>query len=189
MYNLRLVDSEIKKVFDALAKRGILSRTIVVITADHGEAFGENGTWGHGSSLADIAVHVPLVVYQPRLFPPMHVADFTSHADVLPTLLDAMGASYNDAQFQGESLFRPQRRRYTFFYSPQTDQLGSIDYKGQKMVIDFAHDSCWTLNLITDPGEASPKGCDEQSMQRAALLAFRNYGSNLLFHVAYGRAR
>src|ERR1035441_2374719 len=56
-YNLRLVDDQIRKLFEVLRTRGILDRTIVAITADHGEAFGDQGTWGHGTSLLDIAVH------------------------------------------------------------------------------------------------------------------------------------
>jgi hypothetical protein len=183
-YNLRLVDDQVRKLFEVLRTRGILDRTIVVITADHGEAFGDQGTWGHGTSLLDIAVHVPMVIYQPRVFVPRHVDTITSHVDILPTLLDAMGVRYDPAQFQGESLFRAQTRPYSFFYSPKTNQLGSIDFRGQKLVVDFARDSCWTVNVVADPNETSLRPCDRGSPQLAALKVFRRYNTELLFHLA-----
>jgi membrane-anchored protein YejM (alkaline phosphatase superfamily) len=183
-YNLRLVDDQIRKLFEVLRTRGILDRTIVAITADHGEAFGDQGTWGHGTSLLDIAVHVPMVIYQPRVFVPQHVDTITSHVDLLPTLLDAMGVQYDPAQFQGESLFRPQRRLYSFFYSPKSNQLGSIDFRGQKLVVDFSRDFCWTVDLVADSLEGSRKPCDRGSAQLAALKVFRRYNTELLFHLA-----
>jgi membrane-anchored protein YejM (alkaline phosphatase superfamily) len=181
---LRFVDDQVRRIFEVLRRRGILDRTVVVITADHGEAFGDQGTWGHGASLRDIAVHVPMVIYQPRLFVPQHVAPITSHVDILPTLLDAMGVPYDPAHFQGESLFRTGRRLFTFFYSPKSDQLGSIDVSGRKLVVDFARDSCRMVNLVMDPQETTPQRCDPTSPQLAGLLAFRRYDSEMLSHVA-----
>ncbi len=65
--------------------------TIVALTADHGESFGENGFYfAHGHSAAPDLSHVPLIVNAPGLHPERR-ADPVSHVDVMPTLLELAG--------------------------------------------------------------------------------------------------
>jgi arylsulfatase A-like enzyme/Flp pilus assembly protein TadD len=71
----------------AAAARG---RTLVVLTADHGESLGEHGEATHGIFAYEAALRVPLVLYQPRLFAPRHVCEPVRHVDILPTILDAL---------------------------------------------------------------------------------------------------
>ncbi len=189
VFNLRLVDTQIKRLFDALRDRAILDRTIVVITADHGEAFGDQGVWVHGNSVNDILLHVPMVIYAPAIVTPQRVNRTTSHVDVLPTLLDAMGIAYDSRSLEGESLLRPQTRLYSFFYAPWIDHLGSIDIGGLKLVADFKHDSCWTVNLAADPEEVAQESCDEASPQFTALMAFRRYHTSMLFNITTAQDR
>ena len=66
------------------------SRTLVVLTADHGEALGEHGEATHGVFAYESALKVPLVLYQPRLFSPTVVTSPARHVDLLPTVLDAL---------------------------------------------------------------------------------------------------
>jgi membrane-anchored protein YejM (alkaline phosphatase superfamily) len=139
-------------------------------------------------SLLEVAVKVPMLIYQPRLLAPQHIRTFTSHVDILPTILDAMGIRYDPAQFEGESLFRPQRHVYTFFYSPKSSQLGSIDVNGKKLIANFARGSCWTIDLIRDPKETSPTPCDRGSRQLADLLTFSRFNTGLLTHLASQQA-
>jgi arylsulfatase A-like enzyme len=60
--NVRYVDRRIGELLDELARRGLLENTLVVVTADHGEAFGEHGDLFHGWNLYDELLRVPLVV-------------------------------------------------------------------------------------------------------------------------------
>ncbi|HUR27472.1 MAG TPA: sulfatase, partial [Planctomycetota bacterium] len=60
------LDRELGRLFEALERRGILDRTWVIVTADHGEAFGEHGVTDHGSGVFDEIVRVPLLVFPPR---------------------------------------------------------------------------------------------------------------------------
>jgi arylsulfatase A-like enzyme len=61
------IDQEIGRVVDSLAARGDLDRTILVVTSDHGEQFGEHAPRlvEHGNSLYGAAVHVPLLIRYP----------------------------------------------------------------------------------------------------------------------------
>jgi arylsulfatase A-like enzyme len=59
------LDDQVGRLFDELDRRGVLERTIVVITSDHGEEFGEHGITGHGASQYVPVLHVPLIVIVP----------------------------------------------------------------------------------------------------------------------------
>jgi arylsulfatase A-like enzyme len=63
------LDSELGRLFDELARRGVLDNTIVIVTADHGEEFSEHGFMGHGDGLYFPSLYVPLVVRFPRSVP------------------------------------------------------------------------------------------------------------------------
>lgn len=59
------IDAEIGRLIDALRERGRLGRTVIVVTSDHGEEFGEHGLFDHGNSLYMDGLHVPLVIRLP----------------------------------------------------------------------------------------------------------------------------
>lgn len=67
--SIRYIDDQLRLLFDTLRARGELDRTIVVITADHGEQLGERGMQGHANSLYEQVVHVPLLVRYPGRVP------------------------------------------------------------------------------------------------------------------------
>jgi arylsulfatase len=59
---LRYLDSEVGRVLGRLVERGQFDRTAIVITSDHGEAFGEHGYWSHAWELYEELLRVPLLV-------------------------------------------------------------------------------------------------------------------------------
>jgi arylsulfatase A-like enzyme len=63
------VDQEIGRLTEELRRRGALDNTVVIITSDHGESWGEHGLLRHGHSLYGDQVRVPLIVRYPRAFP------------------------------------------------------------------------------------------------------------------------
>jgi Sulfatase len=84
-------DSLVKKIVDALRASNRLERTIVVVTGDHGEEFWEHGVFGHGFfHLSNEQCEVPLVMRIPG-GPTTTRYRYTSHADIFPTIFDAMG--------------------------------------------------------------------------------------------------
>lgn len=98
-------DDQLRQLFAELERRGALENTLVVITSDHGEEFGEHGLMRHGNSLYRAALHVPLIVSFPKTLEggrvvstPVSVRSIAgSLADVVPGL-DA-------TPFRGPSLF------------------------------------------------------------------------------------
>src|SRR5947209_1278910 len=79
-------DSLVGTMLDALARRGVLDDTIVLVTGDHGEEFNEHGYWGHNGAFTPEQVHVPLVLHLPGIPAGRH-AGLTSHHDLPATLL------------------------------------------------------------------------------------------------------
>ena len=86
---LASLDAKLAALFDELEERDLLDETLVVITSDHGEGFGEHGTFLHGGYYAEIS-HVPLVIVPPARFgvAPHRVESRTQSTDLAPTLLE-----------------------------------------------------------------------------------------------------
>ena len=75
-----------------LEERDLLSRTLVVIASDHGEAFLEHGFEGHARNLYDEVTRVPWILLPPFLLEPgIRVPGTVSNVDIWPTLLDLLG--------------------------------------------------------------------------------------------------
>ncbi|MCX6348659.1 MAG: sulfatase-like hydrolase/transferase, partial [Candidatus Aureabacteria bacterium] len=83
-------DYNVGRIIQALEADGILDRTIVLITGDHGEEFWENGYFGHNSAYTAQQVKVPLVYFNPDA-PAREIEAMTSHLDVPATILKALG--------------------------------------------------------------------------------------------------
>lgn len=99
---IRYIDVELERVFSTLAERGVLDQTIVIVTSDHGELFGERGDYGHGQSLYTQLTWVPLVLRYPPVVPRgARVTDAVSLRDIPATLLELAGIS--DPRFPGRS--------------------------------------------------------------------------------------
>jgi uncharacterized protein len=90
------------------------TNTIVVIAGDHGEEFGECGMFGHDSSFDRIQTHA-LAVAQIPGETPRHITNFTSHLDIVPTVLGFMGADNPLKDYtQGQPLTSRNARPYLF---------------------------------------------------------------------------
>jgi arylsulfatase A-like enzyme len=102
-------DESFGHLIDALRKRGLLRNTVAVVTADHGEEFWEQGRRGHGKSLSEQVLRVPLMIRYPRdsrLRAGSRITRPVQLVDVLPTLLDLAGAPALEG-IDGGSLLRP----------------------------------------------------------------------------------
>ncbi|MCL5797497.1 MAG: sulfatase-like hydrolase/transferase [Patescibacteria group bacterium] len=105
LYEARVyeLDLEMKRFFQFLKDKNLLKNTVVVITADHGEAFYEHGEWTHGFNLYNEVIHVPLIVYIPYAKSQV-VNNLTESIDIAPSILHLLGISI-PKQFMGIDLF------------------------------------------------------------------------------------
>jgi arylsulfatase A-like enzyme len=86
---IAFADSQIGRLLDALERRHVLDRTVIVVTSDHGESLGEHGERDHGVFVYESVLHVPLIVRAPRLLPG-RVPSVVRMIDVMPTVLDLL---------------------------------------------------------------------------------------------------
>ncbi len=98
--NIRYIDDSIGKLLDSLGSR--LKNTIIIITADHGEAFGEHNSLGH-CTLFEELVHVPLIMVGPGIKAATIVNEPVNLLDLAPTITDLVGID-SIKGFRGRSL-------------------------------------------------------------------------------------
>ncbi|MDB4942369.1 MAG: hypothetical protein JWP97_1903 [Labilithrix sp.] len=97
-------DAYIGRLLDFIKSQPWAEHTAIVLTADHGEAFGEKKHWGHGRELWEPLVRVPLVVYVPGL-PAHRIPLRRSHIDLAPTIVELLGGTVKaDGSLRGQSL-------------------------------------------------------------------------------------
>jgi arylsulfatase A-like enzyme len=84
-------DTELARLLAGLDGLGLAGTTAVLVTADHGEEFFDHGNWGHGQSVYNELIRVPLILRTPRGAAGERVTTPVSHADVVPTLLAIAG--------------------------------------------------------------------------------------------------
>lgn len=100
------LDLEMESLFQALRRRGDLDQTLIILTADHGEEFGEHRLYSHGNSLYLASLHVPLIVLAPGRVPAAGVVTTpVSLRDIPATVLDLTGDK-RPSPFPGQSLSR-----------------------------------------------------------------------------------
>jgi arylsulfatase A-like enzyme len=86
-------DAALGPLLEQVIEAGPQGRTLVVLTSDHGEALGEHGERTHGLFAYEGTIRIPLILFAPRLLRPGVVVEPVRHVDLLPTILDALGAS------------------------------------------------------------------------------------------------
>jgi arylsulfatase A-like enzyme len=100
---LYYTDKHLGRLFKELSRMPGADRTIIIITSDHGDGFGEHGFTNHGFALYREVLHVPLIFYIPGL-PARTVDGAVSPIDIVPTVCDLVGVDPSGLDFEGESL-------------------------------------------------------------------------------------
>lgn len=103
--NLRHADWAVGQLEAAFADSGLLDSTIFIVTADHGEPFGEHEYRWHSNCPYDEAIHIPLIMKFPGdAIPPRRIGALTQSIDLFPTIFDVLNVSYRAEGVQGQSL-------------------------------------------------------------------------------------
>lgn len=98
------IDWRIQEVIEELKRLGMYEDSIIIVTADHGEAFFEHGDLGHHAFLNEENVRVPLLIKFPQeAYAGLTYQGIVSHIDIAPTILDIAGIPF-PLSFVGESL-------------------------------------------------------------------------------------
>lgn len=150
------VDRNIGSLFHILEWE---KNTLVIITADHGEAFNDHDVNLHGNSLYQETLHVPLLFYFPQRYPKGdRITANVSTLDIYPTLQEITGTRPNKI-FKGQSLLPLLEKapglsndRYIYAHSlPYVEPFTSVIHKNWKYIQSANRKELY--NLREDPGE------------------------------------
>lgn len=168
------VDDQLGKLFHELKKRGLYDHTIIMVTADHGEEFYGHKGWGHGKSLFNEVIRVPLVIRYPNLFRGgQNLQTVVRHIDLMPTILEWAGAPAPDSA-EGRSFASLMREPDEATVSPpvysevihENSYARSVIENGLKLIEVHVYDQeAWLLyDLLQDPHEQNPLNVETHPM-------------------------
>ncbi|SDK16472.1 Arylsulfatase A [Halovenus aranensis] len=120
-------DAKIEEVVEYLKKIGAYDDTLIIITADHGEHFGENSRVYHHFSVYDELIHVPLIVKYPnQKYSNTTVNKLVSLTDLYPTIYQLLTSSKVD-KFDGTILPPLGDQEREFIFSEYGEPVGAMD--------------------------------------------------------------
>jgi len=151
------VDNAIGEIYSYLEQHGMLDDTLIILTADHGEEFFEHNQWGHGQSLLQEIVNMPLIIWGGGLPEDIDTDTCVGNMDLAPTILDYAGAEIPGGMC-GTSLLRlgsdnPGR----IIFGEGNLRRGhhrkfAVDWP-YKCILDFFTGETRLYDLANDPGE------------------------------------
>lgn len=158
---IRYTDLHIGRLLDDLRRRGLYERTIIVITGDHGEGFGEHGIDLHGYHLYAPQTKVPLIIRVPGLAPVRPTMP-AGHVDLVPTLANLAGLPPS-AEMMGRSLLDvisgqagPDAERHVFqqlSYENDNEKRAAAG-KQCHVIYNVSPETSWELYRVdVDPQE------------------------------------
>jgi arylsulfatase A-like enzyme len=190
--SLRYVDSLIGKVISTLKRKNIAQDTIIIVVGDHGELFGEHGTFAHSGFMYDIVLHVPIIIWgadefvlRPSISPAMLI-------DVAPTILALASLPQHD-NFQGRSLalyedevLEPKKDclRAVFSSIQGFTSQDAVTVWPWKLIRDHFLHREYLFNAERDPDETNNFLSEEPVVARCLGLALDAYKKSQLYYYA-----
>ncbi len=156
---IRSWDAELPRLLGALERLGVRDRTVIIVTADHGEEFLEHGLLLHRAHLFDELIRVPLVLAGPGIAAAQR-DDQVQGIDLFPTLAALLGLE--PPPLAGASLLAPAPGRPAV---AETDgqanhgprhALEAVRHPDAKLIHVTATGDFARYDLVTDPGEQAP---------------------------------
>jgi len=163
--HVREVDDAVREFFGTLEELDILNSTVIVITSDHGDEFGEHGGLSHDGKMYSELIDIPLIIFEPSRKGPEVCDKLVSNIDIPPTIVRLFGLQPVE-RFKGRSLLPPEEYPVKGCYGEALDIEASQKmeetkevhyYREEDLKIIFREaDNSWELyDLETDPGESN----------------------------------
>ena len=170
---IRYADALTGDILDALQNAGVRDRTLLVLTADHGEEFLDHGGWDHGRTLFREVLDVPLIIQGPTVPSHGRVRHTVRLIDVVPTVLDML--EFPRMSCHGESLLPlmrgeddgrrmaisegglPEKRGFSIrgerYKYVRTESVSALSMKKGEFLFDLVEDPLEQQNLLAEKPE------------------------------------
>lgn len=138
------LDYRIGELVNFLRKEELFDETLLIITSDHGENFGEHGFASHGYCLYDTLIRVPLIITCPSLIQSKRrISSLVSTIDIFPTVIRALGLMKTPSDIQGVSLYPFGKQKFHRFVCAEFEKghtrIGVSMEKGLKCIRTKSH--------------------------------------------------
>jgi arylsulfatase A-like enzyme len=157
------VDDAVQEFFEILREKDILRDSVIIMTSDHGEEFGEHGGISHDGKMYSELINVPLMIYEPQREAGLVCDALVTTLDISPTIVHLFGLDPVMA-FEGFSLLPLEKYPEKGVFGEALDKHGSFE-KGEEKEVHYyregdlkiiyrERDDAWELyDLATDPEE------------------------------------
>jgi len=182
---IRQLDDQLARLFNYLDHAGLAANTLVVVTSDHGEAFGEHGTVLHGQTHYEELIRIPLLMRGPGMLVGRRIADPVHLVDVTPTILASTGLP--DATLDGIDLHAlwsgaPVPDRFLFseadHNNSKDDVRRMIRFEGHKLHYDKRDGATAMYDIATDPGELRDVSKEEPELADLLMARLQTFMSS-----------
>jgi arylsulfatase A-like enzyme len=172
---LHETDRHLERLFETIRRAGLDQDTLIVVTGDHGQAFGDpHDSYTQGRTVYEEDVNVPLLVWYPRTYgSASRSATIGSHVDLAPTIADIAGLPAAP-DWEGRSLFDPARAPRAYFYVAEDHYTLGVREENWKYIFDLREGAEELYDLSRDPTEqhnlaaAQPERCARLRQRLAA---------------------
>lgn len=173
---IALADEHVSKLVNVLGSGGLAKRSLLIVTSDHGEAFGEHGTFEHTKTIYDELLRVPLIVWG-RGVKSRSIEAPVTLVDIGPTVLDVFGVDTPD-WMAGESLVPLLVGRDVDLGRPvlAEGRLRRAMVVGDvKVIVDLRRRTVEAFDIAKDPGELRNLYDEDPARVAPALAALGAY--------------
>ena len=172
---LHETDRHLERLFETIRRAGLEQDTLIVVTGDHGQAFGApHDSYMQGRTVYEEDVNVPLLLWYPRRYrSAMRSAAIGSHVDLAPTIAEIAGIPAAP-DWQGRSLLDAAHPPRAYFYVAEDHFTLGVRDGNWKYLFDLRQGSEELYDLVADPSElhnlaaAQPERCARLRQRLAA---------------------
>jgi len=186
---IAFTDLHIGRLLDDLRAKGLYDKTVIVVTGDHGEGFGEHGIELHGYHLYAPQTRVPIIVRVPGLAPRRSTSP-AAHVDLLPTLANLAGAPANP-DMMGRSLLAAvagtdaDRVVFQQLSYEGNHELRAGASRDCHVIYNVSPDTSWEVyRLDRDPGETTDLAGDDDACRSTRQAVERWFDAEQVPHGA-----
>lgn len=147
-------DAFLGRLVEEMRAAGLLENTLIVVTGDHGEGFGEHGPRMHNGTAYEEGLRVPLVLFGPDVLKKTgRQTGLRQHLDLMPTVLELAGIQVSQP-LPGKSLLRENGHDQIAMQCWYQDYCAvGIDQRGEKLIYWYGKRSLESFDLANDPAE------------------------------------
>jgi arylsulfatase A-like enzyme len=145
-------DSYLGKLFSKIDEIGLRNNTVIIILSDHGEELNDHHSLGHGRTLFEEILHVPLIISVPNIYSGEIINQSGEIIDVAPTLLKLIGINI-PSQFQGIDILNSADTNRLIYSEKAMANLTSIQDNDMKFIYNSTSDKIQQFELSSDSRE------------------------------------